>query len=306
MDVLIIENLEPEVVQWLSQRHPVRYAPELARDPVALKEALPDVLALVVPPSVAVDARMLHDAPSLRAVGRVSWGTENIDVDACARVGIEVIRSTTAGAIAEAEFIVGALIAMLRRIPVASSQGLLVGRELNGSTIGLVGMVPAARTLAQLLGAFNARVVGYDPAMHASDGIWPRWNIEPVSLKELMERSDGVCVQLAYYSRYRGLFGERFLPCCKPDQVLVSLGHSALFDENALAEALNSGRLAAAWFDSLEHGLMEPGRPLHNAVNLQVTPRLASTTRESRLRSAWVVAKRIDDLLSKQRANYSN
>lgn len=298
MDVLIVEPLEPEVMQWLGERHSVRYSPELARDPRALRQALFNVRALVIPPSVALDAQVLHYAPVLRAVGRLSSGAENIDLDACGRAGVEVVRSVTASAVAEAEFMIGALLAMFRRVPVLSPEGLLVGRELGGATIGLVGMVPAARSLAQLLSAFGSRVIGYDPAVHASDNVWSRWRVEPVALRELMEQSDGVCVQLTYFTRYQGLIGERFLPHCKANQVLVSIAHSSLFDEAALADVLSSGRMAAAWFDSLEPGVLDPGRPLANVDTLQVTPRVAGTTRESRVRAAWAVARRIDELLS--------
>ena len=298
MDVLIVEPLEPEVMQWLGERHSVRYAPELAREPRAFRQALFNVRALVIPPSVALDAQVLHYAPVLRAVGRLSAGAENIDLDACGRAGVEVVRSITASAVAEAEFMIGALLAMLRRVPVVNAEGLLVGRELGGSTIGLIGMVPAARSLAQLLAAFGSRVVGYDPSVHASDNVWTRWRVEPLPLRDLMEQSDGVCVQLAYFTRYQGLIGERFLPFCKPNQVLVSIAHSSLFDEASLAEVLATGRMAAAWFDSLEPGAMDAGRPLHDIDTLQITPRVASTTRESRIRSAWAVVRRIDELLN--------
>jgi phosphoglycerate dehydrogenase-like enzyme len=298
MDVLIVEPLEPEVMQWLVERHAVRYAPELARDPRAFRQALFNVRALVIPPSVALDSQALHYAPVLRAVGRVSSGAENIDLDACARAGVEVVRSVTASAVAEAEFMIGALLAMLRRVPVVNAEGLLVGRELGGAKIGLIGMTPSARSLAQLLGAFGSQVVGYDPSVHASDSVWTRWHVEPLGLRELIEQCDGVCVQLAYFSRYQGLLGERFLPLCKPNQVMVSIAHSSLFDEAALAQVLASGRMAAAWFDSLEPGSLDPGRPLHDIDSLQITPRVASTTRESRIRSAWSVARRIDELLT--------
>ncbi len=77
----------------------------------------------------------------------------------------------------------------------------------------------------------------------------------------------------------------------------MSLAHSNLFDEVALARALTEGPLAAAWFDSLEPGAQDPGRPLRHIDTLQVTPRVASTTQESRVRSAWAVARRIDELL---------
>lgn len=296
--VLIVEPLDPEVMQWLVTRHAVRYAPDLARDPRALRLALRNVQALVIPPTVALDGETLAQAPQLRAVGRLSAGVENIDFEACARAGVEVVRPSDATAQAEAEFMIGALLQMLRRVPVVNAEGLLVGRELGGSTIGLIGMGPAAQPLAQLLAAFGARVVGYDPILHSSDALWARWLVEPMGLRELIEASDGVCVMLNYYTRYQGLLGERYLAFCKPNQVLVSLAPTSLFDEATLADVLGSGRMAAAWFDSVEPGLREAGRLLHQIDTLQVTPRVASTTRESRVRAAWDVAKRIDTLLA--------
>ncbi len=296
--VLIVEPLDPEVMQWLVARHPVRYAPDLARDLNALRQALPNVRALIIPPTVALDAATLAQAPLLKAVGRLSAGAENIDFEACARAGAEVVRPGDATALAEAEFMLGALLQMLRRVPVVNAEGLLVGRELTGSTVGLVGMMPVVQPFGQLLNAFGAHVIGYDPALHANDPLWANWLVEPVGLRELMERSDCVCVTLSYFTRYQGLLGERYLAFCKPNQVLVSLSSTALFDETSLANVLGSGRMAAAWFDSLEPGLLAPGRPLHQLDTLQVTPRLAGTTRESRVRAAWEVARRIDALLA--------
>jgi phosphoglycerate dehydrogenase-like enzyme len=156
----------------------------------------------------------------------------------------------------------------------------------------------AARQLAPLLAAFGSRVIGYDPAVHQNDPVWASWGVEPLGWQEVMSQSDAVVVLLPLYERYRGLFDGRKLAAAKPGQVLVSLAHSALFDERALAEALRGGGLLAAWFDSLEPGWLEPGRPLYGAAALQVTPRLAATTRESRARAAWGVARRIDELLS--------
>lgn len=298
MVVLIVEPLDPEVMQWLVARHPVRYAPDLARDPRALRQAMRQVRALVIPATVALDAETLALAPELRAVGRLSAGIENIDFEACARAGVELVRPSDATAQAEAEYMIGALLQMLRRVPVVNAEGLLVGRELCGATVGLIGMGPAAQPLARLLAAFGTRVLGYDPALHANDPRWGDWLVEPVQLRELMELSDGVCVMLNYFSRYQNLLGERFLPFCRPNQVLVSISPSSLFDDRALADVLATGRMAAAWFDSMEPGQLDAGRPLSELDNLQITPRVASTTRESRVRAAWDVAQRIDALLT--------
>ena len=79
--------------------------------------------------------------------------------------------------------------------------------------------------------------------------------------------------------------------------MIVSISHSALFDEKALADVLASGRVAAAWLDSLEPGALDPGRPLRHIDTLQVTPRISATTQQSRVRGAWAVARRIDELL---------
>ena len=298
MSLLIVEPLEAEVMQWLAERHAVHCVPELAGDAQALRAALHQVQGLVLPPNVPLDVSLLRHAPKLRVVARMSAGLENIDVEACRAARVEVVRSLTATASAEAEFVIGALLALLRRVPVQASDGMLVGRELGCATVGLIGMSPAARMLAQLLPAFGTRVVGYDPSLHQSEPLWAQWGIEPLPLRELMEQSDGVSVQLAYFLRYRGLIGERVLGFAKPSQVLVSIAHSAVFDEQALAHAMHSGRVLAAWFDSLEPGLLEPGRPLHGLEGLQVTPRLAGTTRESRVRAAWGVARRMDELLA--------
>ena len=298
MDLLIVEALDAETIDRLRERFSVRMAPELAGDPAELHRALVDARALIASPSVAIDAAMLSRAPRLRAIGRIGAGLENIDMNACAHARVEVVRSSSCTAQAEAEFALCALLTMLRRVPAVGSDGAAAGRELGGRTVGLVGLTPASRTMARMLGSFGAGVVGYDPAVHRTDGVWERWNVAPMPLRELLERSDAVSVQLTYFSRYRGLLNEHLLRHCKPDQVLLSLGHSGLFDLGALAEALESGRIAAAWFDSLEPGMVRRGQPLAGLQNLQVTPRIASTTLESRRRCTRAVVRRIDQILN--------
>jgi D-3-phosphoglycerate dehydrogenase / 2-oxoglutarate reductase len=299
MDVLIVEPLSPEVRQWLQARYEVLYAPQLAQDAAQFRLALAHARAAIIPPRLGIDAAMLSRAPQLTIVGRLSAGPENIDLEACARVGVEVVRPAIASAQAEAEFVIGALLQMLRRVPIVNDEGMLVGRELAGSQVGIVGLTPAAKPLAQLLAAFGARVVGYDPPLHPTDPLFARCGIVPVRLNELMRGSDAVAVLLHHFPRYSGLFNHALLAEARRHQVLVCLGHSALFDEFALAAALGpSGPLAAAWFDCLEPGLVDPGRPLRHLDTLQITPRVAATTQGSRLRSAWAVARRIDELLA--------
>ncbi|MFN3859936.1 MAG: NAD(P)-dependent oxidoreductase [Roseateles sp.] len=298
MTVLILEPLEADVVQWLAERHDARFAPELVGDAEALAAALVRARALVAPPQVRIDAELLRAARQLRAIGRASGGSENIDVEACRQAGVEVVRSQSSTASAEAEFAIGALLSLLRRLPVEGSDGLRVGRELGCATVGLLGLTPAARVIAQLLQTFGTRVIGYDPGCHPSDAIWARWGIEAVGLKELVQHSDGLVLLLPYFDRFRGLLGARQLAQGRSGQVWVVLSQSGLVDDAALARALRGGQVLAAWFDCLEPGWLEAGQPLHGLGNVQVTPRLAGTTRESRVRAAWAVARAIDALLT--------
>ena len=295
MDLLIAEPLEAEVLQWLQARHDLFYAPRLTEDRRVLADALAQARTAMLPAQIAVNARVLARAPSLRAVGRAVGGQENIDLEACHRAGVTVVRSPDATAPAEAEFMLGALLTLLRPNP--QSPVRVVGRELAHCTVGLIGMGTGARQFARLLQALGTTVYGYDPALHASDAQWQRWGVQPVGLRELFEQADAVCVHLPFYSRYAGLLGERNLSGCKVGQVLVSVAPIALFDEAVLAGLLNSGRLAAAWLDSVEAGPLAPGQPLHGAAGLVTTPRLASYTREARLRSAWGVARQLHDVL---------
>ncbi|MDQ2778408.1 MAG: phosphoglycerate dehydrogenase [Pseudomonadota bacterium] len=297
MSVLIVEPLDGEVLQWLGARHALRFAPELARNRQAFRHALATVRAVITPPSVALDTETLRWAPHLRLIGRFSVGGENIDLQTCARIGVQVVRPSGASAAAEAEFVIAALLQMLRRVPVLSNEGLLAGRELGGSRVGIVGLTPTVSVLAPLLRAFGSNLLGYDPAVHATDPAWQQVGVEPAGLTELMRRSDAVCVLLGYYPRYVGLFGERLLAECRRDQVLVNLSHSSLFNPGALAQALTVGSLAAAWFDSVEPGLLDAGRPLRHVDALQITPCVSGTTLQSRTRSAWSVVRRIDELL---------
>jgi phosphoglycerate dehydrogenase-like enzyme len=297
MDVLTVEPLDSDVLAWLGERHVVRVAPALAQDTVAFGQTLARARAAIVPPSVAIDAALLQRAPRLRIVGRLAVGADNIDLEACAQAGVEVVRPATANAPSEAEFAVAAVLQMLRRVPIISPEGLLVGRELNGCTVGVVGMTPTVRHLTPLLAAFGAQVLGHDPAVPLADPVWTRSGIESVPLRELLRSSDAVCVLLNCFPRYVGLFGDRVLAECKRDQVLVSLAPSALFNETALARTLHEGPLAAAWFDNLDPAWLEPGRPLCHTDTLQVTPRVSGTTQQSRRRSAWALAQRIDQRL---------
>lgn len=303
MDILLLERLVPEALAWLEARHSVELHLELASDPGGLRKAAHDALAVVLPHKIVVNREFLDGAPLLKAVARIHVGSENTDVEACRQRGVRVIQATTANVRSNAEYLLASLLLLYRRGIGASLIGerhadIRLGRELNGSVVGIFGLGPAAHTLALMLNALGARLIGYDPAVHHTAPIWGRLQLQPVSLQELMAQADAVSVQVMYASRYQGFVNEKVLAHCKPGQLWVGISRSQLFDADALAEALLDGRIEACMLDGAESGFASKGTPLHDLDNLFLTPRLGSCTRESQLRASWYVAHRIHEALS--------
>mgnify|MGYP001627290539 CR=1 FL=1 len=306
MEILLLERLVPEAHAWLEARHQVAYRPELAADPAALRKQLYNVQALVLPRKIAVTREFLDFAPVLRAVARMHVGTDNTDLEACRERRVRVLQAINAHVRSNAEFMLASLLLLYRRGIGATLRGErhapgTVGREIHGSTVGILGLAPSAHALAIMLDALGAKLIGYDPAVHGTASIWQRLKIQPVTLPELLAQSDSVAVQVLYASRYQHFVNANVLAHCKPGQVWVGTTRSALFEPDALAAALKDGRIEAAILDGAENGFASRGGPLHELSNLYLTPRLGSLTRESRQRASWYVAQRLHETLAAPR-----
>lgn len=307
MDILLLERLVPEALAWLEARHSVECRPELAGDPVALRGAMYNAQAVVLPRKVVVTREFLDFAPLLKTVARMHVGTDNTDLEACKARKVRVIQATTANVRSNAEYLLAALLLLYRRGIGSSLSGdrhaeIRLGRELNGSVIGIFGLAPTAHALALILNALGAKLIGYDPAVHHTAPIWSSLQIQPVSLQELMAGADAVSVQVLDASRYHGFINDTMLAHCKPGQLWVGISRSHVFDADALARALTDGRIEACMLDGAESGFASRGTRLHELSNLYLTPRLGSHTRESRLRASWYVAHRVHETLTAPRA----
>ena len=303
MDILLLERLVPEALAWLEARHSVEVRPELAADTSLLRKAVYKAQAVVLPRKVVVTREFLDFAPMLKAVARMHVGTDNTDLEACRERKVRVIQATTANVRSNAEYLLASLLLLFRRGIGASLIGerhadIRLGRELNGSVVGLFGLAPAAHTLALMLHSLGAKLIGYDPALHHTAPIWSRLQVQPVGLSEMVSQADAVSVQMMYASRYRGFINDKVFAHCKPGQVWVGISRSHVFDADAFARALVDGRIEAAMLDGAEAGFASRGTALHELSNLFLTPRLGSHTRESRLRASWYVAHRIHETLS--------
>lgn len=306
MEILLLERLAPEAQAWLEARHQVAYRPELAQDPAALRSQLYNVQALVLPRKVMVTREFLDFAPVLRAVARMHVGSDNTDLAACRERRVRVLQPINAQVRSNAEYLLASLLLLFRRgignaLKGERSAPAMLGRELHGSTIGIVGLAPSAHALALLLDTLGARLIGYDPAVHHTSPTWERLKVQPTSLPELVAQADAVTVQVLYASRYEHFINEAVLALCKPGQVWVATTRSSIFEPAALARALSDGRIDACMLDGAESGFASRGTPLSEQRNLYLTPRLGSYTRESRVRASWYVAQRLHETLTHPR-----
>lgn len=302
MDILLLDALVPEAMAWLGTRHRVDYRPELAEDMVALRQAAYKTRGIVFPRQTVVTREFLDFLPKLQAVGRLHVGTDNTDLEACNDRGIRVVHASSANVRSNAEYLLSSLLLLYRRGLVSALKGQRpaaaeMGRELHGSTVGILGLAPTAHTLAAMLSALGVRLIGYDPAVHHTAPIWERLHVQPVSLPELVSQADAVSVQMLYASRFKGFVNDKLLAACRRNQLWVGTSRSDLFDAAALASALRDGRIEACILDGAEAHFMGPDSPLNGLKNLLVTPRLGSHTREARLRSSWYVAHRLHEAL---------
>jgi phosphoglycerate dehydrogenase-like enzyme len=318
VDILLLESLIPEAMAWLEARHSVAYRPALAFDERALRHSTDHVRAIVVPNHVVVNQDFLDFAPKLEVVARMQIGTDNINLETCRDRGVKVLQARSANVRANAEFLVAALLMLYRQgmlsalapkpapaadasvppAPVARAVPTRMGREINGSTIGLLGMGPASSALAVLLSSMGARLIGYDPALHHSSPIWQQLRVQPVSLPDMMATADAVSVQMLYASRFKGFINARVLASCKRGQVWVSISRGALFDTAAMCEALQDGRISAWLSDSAEEALGDATPLLRTLPNFYSTERVGSLTHEARQRASWYLAHRLHDTLS--------
>jgi phosphoglycerate dehydrogenase-like enzyme len=303
MEVLLLDPLVPEALAWLQERHEVSFRPELADDPSELRKSTYKTRAIVLPPHVVVSTEFLDFAPKLEIVARMQISSDNTDLDACARRNVRVLQARSATVRSNAEYLLYGLLMLYRRGMISALLGrkisqVRMGRELSGSTVGLLGLAPVAHTLAPMLRSLGVRLLGYDPAVHHAAEIWDKLKVEPVSLQELLTHSDAISLQMVYASRFRGWINERMLNHCKPGQLWVGVSRSSLFDAEALALALCDGRIDACLLDGANPQFAAEGTPLHGIPNLHLTPRLGSHTREAKLRASWYVAHRMHETLS--------
>jgi glyoxylate reductase len=277
MRVFVTRALPGGAVDRLAAEHEVDVWPERLPPPrdelLACVREVEGLLALLTD---RIDAELLDAAPNLRAISNYAVGVDNVDVEAATARGIPV--GNTPGVLTDttADLAVALMLGIGRRLVDGDAYvrrgdwhtwepDQLLGRDLHGATVGIVGFGRIGQAVAQRLEGFECTI------LHTS-------RRGGVGFEELLERSDFVSVHTPLTPETRGLIDAGALRCMKPTAYLVNTARGPVVDTDALAAALQGGEIAGAALDVTDPEPLPPDHPLWSAPGVLVTPHVGGAT----------------------------
>ena len=294
--VLIAEELAPAAIDVLAHDFDVRHVD--GTDRPALLAALGEAHAVIVRSATQVDAEAIAAAPRLRVVARAGVGLDNVEVPAATARGVMVVNAPTSNIVSAAEQAVALLLAVARNTASASAalkggewkRSKYTGVELQGKTVGVVGLGRIGVLFAQRIAAFGTRLVAYDPYVQPARAA--QLGVRLVGLEELLRESDFISIHLPKTPETIGLIGHRELSITKPGVRIINAARGGLIDEQALADAIAEGRVAGAGIDVYAK---EPctASPLFAFENVVATPHLGASTHEAQDKAGLAVARSV-------------
>ena len=293
--VLLLEEIHPQALAWLQERATVLVATDLTA--AGLRPLVADVDGIVIRGRGRITGALLERAPRLRVVGRHGVGLDNVDVEACTRRGIWVVYTPLAAVEAVAEHAVGLLLAVARHLASGdravragefdAARAGLVGRNLHGQTLGIIGLGRIGERVAEICrAAFAMPVVFCD--LEPREDAAARLDARRLPLAELLAASDIVSVHVPLTPQTRHLIDAAALARMRPGAILVNTARGGVIDEVALVAALRAGRLAAG-LDVFDHEPLPADHPLAALPNVVLSPHRASHTEEALLAMGMVV-----------------
>jgi len=310
MKILVSDPLHPDGIKMLRDAgFEVIEQPDISYD--ELKEKIKEFEVLIVRSRTKVTREIIESAEKLTLIARAGVGLDNIDVKAAQEKNIAVINAPEAPTYSVAELVIGLMIAALRGIPrgdMALKEGKwikkeLLGRELNGKTLGIVGFGRIGQEVAKRALAFNMKVLAYDVigelAKKAEELGVEFVGTTKEALYKLLKESDIITLHVPLLPSTYHMIGRDEISLMKNGAVIINTSRGGIIDEEALYEALKEGKIAAAALDVFEN---EPptdvSLKLAQLPNVVATPHIGASTEEAQRKAATIIAQKIIDYFS--------
>ena len=306
--ILVADTIAEDGLERLRRAGDVTIVSKLQE--AELIKRIPEFDALVVRSETKVTEPILEAGRRLRVVGRAGVGVDNIDVPAATRKGILVVNAPRGNIVAAAEHTIALLFAVARWVAQADAsvkrgewtKAKFMGTEIRGKTLGVIGLGNVGSEVAKRAHGLEMEVVAYDPVVSVERA--ELFNVELVKLDELLERADFVTIHVPLVEANRKLIGAAELALMKPTARLINTSRGGVVDEDALYDALKSGRLAGAASDVFVN---EPAgeHRLFALPNFVATPHIAASTLEAQVSVAFDVAEEVAAVLAGDLPRYA-
>ncbi|NKB51483.1 MAG: 3-phosphoglycerate dehydrogenase [Rhizobiaceae bacterium] len=305
-EIIVTEFMDEAAVDRMGVNHDCIYDPSLVDNPEKLIELLPDARALVVRNRTQVRGDLLEAGGKLECVGRLGVGLDNIDVEACTARGIDVYPATGANDLSVAEYVITTAQALLRDAYLGSASVIagdwprtsMIGREMSGRVMGLIGYGSIAREVASRAQAMGMTTAAYDPYLPAGDAAWG--NTSNMSLEKLAAVADIISLHVPLTDSTRHLVNAEFLKSMKSDAIVINAARGGVVDDTALAAAIAAGEIGGGALDVFETEPLtaEAGHKFANLNNFIATPHIAGVTAESNIRVSHLIADKVLEKLT--------
>jgi D-3-phosphoglycerate dehydrogenase len=263
-----------------------------------LLKIMPEIEVLIVRSATKVTPDIIEAGTKLKIIGRAGTGLDNIDVKAAEAKGIKVINTPGANSISVAELTIGLMIACSRHIARGTidlkngkwTKKELEGHELFGRTVGIIGFGNIGREVAKRLLAFDMKILAYDPFVKETE-----MNVKMVDLDTLYKESDYITIHVPLTPETKNLINKETISKMKDGVIIINAARGGIIDEEALYEALVSGKVYAAGLDvfEVEPPTDELRQKLLALPNVVATPHIGASTFEAQERVGMLLVERL-------------
>jgi D-3-phosphoglycerate dehydrogenase len=279
----------------------VTYEPEITTEQIA--EKIGNFNVVVVRGRTKLVKELIEKADNCQIIARVGVGLDNIDEDAAKVKNIRVINAVEGAITAVAELVVGLMLSMAREIPRADREirngnwikKEMMGSELKGKYLGIIGLGNIGKRLGRLARALNMNIIGYD-IVPINEEFSKEVGLMKADLDTLLASSDYVSLHVPLLDSTKHMINAEKLRLMKKTAHIVNTSRGGVIDEESLYNALKDGNLESAALDVFE---IEPatGNKLTNLPNFIATPHIGAQTKEAQSLAAIVIAEKIIQLL---------
>lgn len=310
MKILVSDKIDASFIEAFEnyEKAEVDYLPGLER--TELKEKIKNYDALVVRSSTKVDLELIVNANNLKLIARAGTGVDNIDIEAATRKGIFVINTPGGNTISAAEHTLSLMLSLCRHIPQANAtlkekkwdRKTYVGTELQGKTLGVLGLGKIGREVSLRASSFGMNILGYDPVI--SNETAKQVGAKLVSFNELIENSDIITLHLPFNEDTKYIISSEALNKCKDGVKIINCARGGLVNEKDIIEYLNNGKVSGAAFDVYEE---EPTNnyELINHPKVVATPHLGASTSEAQEKIANQLVEQMKEWVEEGTINFA-